>query len=259
MRPCRSDSGYVLFTALLALMTLSLLCSQIVFFSYIGTRMAAARRDGAAIEAAADGVVRQTIFNLLRTDTRRRVLERTYTVSVPGADATVRLQDLGGRVNPNLASPALFRALLMLVGADDTTADWIMAAQIAARASKPTGAFLVSATAVPPPGPFDDISELGGLRGMTPALLAALAPHLSVWGNVLPDPVLADPAVRRALDLSGEAAFAAAMRPDERIVRIEAMVKGPGGRSVTRRAVVRLGLGLDGLSWHLLAWDRVPP
>jgi hypothetical protein len=71
-----------------------------------------------------------------------------------------------------------------------------------------------------------------------------------------PDPALADTAVRQALTEAEEMDLAAATRPEQRVVRIEATATVASGRTRTRRALVRLDLGLDGRSWHMLAWDR---
>lgn len=236
----RCERGFVLLVALLALIVLAALGAGMVSLTRGGVQVVTLRRDSAVLEAAADGAMHRAVFNLLRSEAGQRTQGMTYDMTLPGAKARIRWQELGGRVNPNLASAALFEALLVTSGADRATSGRVGAALLAARASVP----------------FEDVAALAGLPGMTPALLAALAPHLSVWWPGPPDPALADPSVGRALALAGEEDLAAATRPEERVVQIEATVAGTSGRTMVRRAVVRLALGLDGLSWHVLMWDR---
>jgi len=97
--------------------------------------------------------------------------------------------------------------------------------------------------------------------GMTPELLARLAPHLSLYNPS--DPVLADadPVVARVLQGNGVApsvgAAPATPPSQETVAEITASVAGPGGTRATRRAVVHIGQAIDGRDWHILAWD--PP
>lgn len=248
-------------TALLSLMALSVVCTHLVSIARISTETAASRREGAALQAAADGVVRMAVFDLLRTSSAQSSLDRTIVMQLPDGRAVVRLRDQGGRINPNLASPQLFKALLIAVGIDDTTADSMTAAQVMAITLPSSG----DTAALPgggqrgntprPPLPFGDLSDLARLPGMTSARLRLLAPHLCVWWRGLPDPGLADPLVKLALARAGETSFAAATHPNERVVEIDTIVTASSGRIVTRSAVVRLGVGLNGVSFHFLAWS----
>lgn len=242
----RDERGYILLTALLALIVLSLLGARMISLARISTQTAAQVHDRAVLEAAADGAVDRAVFDLLRSAASRQAASLDYSVDLPGARAHITCRDLGGRINPNLASPHLFSALLRVLGADGPTTGRVTAALLALRTPR------VGAAA----GPFEDVGELAGMPGMQPDLLAALAPHLSVWWPGSPDPTLADAAVRRALTEADEMDLAAATRPEDRVVRIETTATVASGRTLTRRAVVRLGLGLDGRSWHVLAWGQ---
>lgn len=242
----RDQRGYILLTALLALILLSLLGARMVLLARSSMQTTAQRQDSTVLEAAADGAVDRAVFDLLRSAYGRRAPSLDYAIDLAGARVHIACRDLGGRVNPNLASPRLFSALLLVVGSNIPTADRVTAALITARSPR------AGATA----GPFEDVSGLASLAGMTPDLLAALAPHLSTWWPGAPDPALADAAVRRALTEADEMELAAATRPEDSVMLIEAKAIVASGRTLTRRAVVRLGLGLDGRSWHVLAWGQ---
>jgi general secretion pathway protein K len=239
----RDERGYILLTALLALMALSLLGARMVSLARSSMQTTAQRHDSAVLEAAADGAVDRAVFDLLRSAAKREPSSLDYSIDLPGVRVYVTCGDLGGRINPNLASPRLFSALLRDFGAGTAKADRIAAALVDAR----TPGAGTSA------GPFEDVGRLAGVAGMTPDLLVAVAPHLSVWWPSAPDPALAAAAVRRALTEADEMELAAATRPEGRVIRIEVKAVTASGRTLTRRAVVRLGLGLDGRSWHVLA------
>ena len=248
----RDERGFILLIALASLAVLALLGARMLSLARTGIQIAALRQDSAVGEAAADGAVNRTVFELLRSPAGRRVPIWNYSIDLQVGRVQVTCRELGGRINPNLASPRLFGALLEVLGSDGTTAARVTDALLAARSR--WGAPVGPATGAM--GPFEDVAGLADLPGMTPELLAGLAPHLSVWWRGAPDPILADAAVLRALAMSDEWDLAAATRPEEHLVRIEAVVTLRSARTVTRRAVVRLGLGLDGRSWRWLAWDR---
>lgn len=256
----RRERGFVLLTALLILIVLSLLGARMVSLARIDTQTARLRLEAALLEAAADGALRHAIFDLLAAGA-----QRGYVLALPGARAVIRCENLGGHINPNLATPALFRGLLLAVGADPATAGRLAAALATLRGPRADGVIRVAAAgqgpgpASPEPGNFETVAGLAVLPGMTPALLAALAPHLSVWWPGPPDPAQAGPAVRRALAEAGEQDLAAATRPQERVVRISASLTSPTGRRLVRRIIVRLGLALDGSSWRILAGDPPEP
>jgi general secretion pathway protein K len=242
----RDERGYILLTALLALFVLSLLGARMISLARISTEITAHMQDQAVLEAAANGAVDRAVFDLLQSAASHRATLLDYSVNLPGARVHITCRDQGGRINPNLASPQLFSALLQVLGADGATAGRVTAALLALRTPRAGAAA----------GPFDDVAGLAGLPGMEPDLMAALTPHLSVWWPGAPDPTLADAAVRRALSEADEMDLAAATSPEDRVVRIEATAMVASGRTLSRRAVVRLGLGLDGRSWHVLAWGQ---
>jgi hypothetical protein len=80
--------------------------------------------------------------------------------------------------------------------------------------------------------------------GMTPATLAAIRSHLTLFGPPEPNPGTADPVVAAALAevmLAGPAASPGNQTPPDLLaVRITAVVaSGPGNARVTRSAILR--------------------
>jgi general secretion pathway protein K len=109
----------------------------------------------------------------------------------------------------------------------------------------------------PPDAPLESIDELGRVLGMTPAILAAIRPHLTLYGPPEPSAASPDPVVAAAL---AEASKAGAVidvadqpPPDVRTTRITAIAFGPGEARVTRSATVRFGAMLP-RGYAVLAW-----
>src|SRR5207237_1600440 len=101
----------------------------------------------------------------------------------------------------------------------------------------------------PPRQPMETLDELARVLGMTPAVLSAIRPHLTVYGPRAPDPAAADPTVAAALAFasgqrqrSRRAAEIAAQRGGFITVRINATAHGPENAEVRRTAIIRFSL-----------------
>ena len=189
---------------------------------------------------------------------RVRVGERwtsIHTLAVPGGRAIVEVQNEAGKIGVNVASAKLLASLMVQVGATpaeaaalaDAVLDWHTATQrarpLGAKAPEYRQAGLGYA---PPNADFETLDELRLVRGMTPELLARLAPYLSVYQRDDPDPVLASPEVRRALiearvllpnagaALDGEAVATAP------VLLLMVRVELAAGTRLVRRTVLRL-------------------
>ena len=106
----------------------------------------------------------------------------------------------------------------------------------------------------PPGQPFQHLDELGYVLGMTPEILAALKPHLTLWSTSDPDPAAADALVLGALRSAGIQPVAAKSM-QARVIAFTATATLPDAPQVTRRAVIRFGFSPDGRAWRVLAWD----
>ena len=222
----------------------------------------------AVAEAADDGAIFAAIFNQMDPDPSRHwpLNGPTHELTIGNSRVTVRLEDEAGRINPNSASPALLEALLVATGSDPESArrlaeaigEWVGSAQF----TQPQQAVLAEYQAAgldygPPGAPLETLDELGRVLGMTPAVLAAIRPHLTLFGPPQPNPTAADPVVAAALAAIPQAPQAAVSAnqppPDLLTVRITATASGPGNAHVTRTAIARIGAMLP-RGYTVLAW-----
>lgn len=203
--------GFALLLVLWTMVLLSLLTLQITAGGRAESQIAGNLRRNAAAQAAADGLVQEAVFRLLdRSTAHWQADAQVHVVSLATGSAEVTVQALGGRVNPNLASPALLRAVLVQAGATDDAATGVAAAMVAWRAPPAPGApppqVAPGAGYRPPMAPFQSLGELALVAGMTPGLLARLEPMLSLAQPAAkPDPVLASRPVLAALRAANEA------------------------------------------------------
>jgi hypothetical protein len=91
---------------------------------------------------------------------------------------------------------------------------------------------------------------------MTSNILAAIRPHLSLYGPPEPNPASADPIVARAVAETPKTGVTSAANqppPDVLTIRITAIAAGPGNARVSRSAIVRIGPALP-RGYAVLAW-----
>jgi general secretion pathway protein K len=269
--PGPREGGFALLLVLWSLALLALIGTQVSATGRAEALLAANLRAAAMAEAAADGAVHQAIFRLLAPAAQRWPADGlAREVALPGgATALLRIESERGKVNPNLATAPLLQALLQQLGADPRTAAGLAAASLDWRTAglrpRPGGAkepqYRAAGLAWAPPGrPFETLEEMGLVLGMTPPLLAGLAPFLSIHQPAEPDPRLAAPPVLQALRTAQGTEEELAADPDAaEVVTVTAAVALPGGARFTRRAVVRLGPGGQGpegrnRGWQVLEW-----
>ena len=222
----------------------------------------------AAAEAADDGAIVAAIFNLLdpNPDQRWPLDGSLHELTIGGSRVLVQLRDESERINPNSAAPQLLEALLRVTGSDAESARRLAASISEWVGSDPAGrqqeAQLAEYQAAgldygPPNAPLETIDELGRVFGMTPAVLAAVRPHLTLFGPPEPNALSADPIVAAALSQIRQVAPIAApasQGPDAPlIVRMIASALGPSNARVQRSAIVRVGASLPG-GYAVLAW-----
>ena len=122
--------------------------------------------------------------------------DRTFDITLATGSAHVRLSDEAGRIDINKAPVKLLTALLRSVGIDNAEA--LAKAIDAARthsdaapgqtnaASSTTGGAnqspLSDAGSDKPPA-FTDVAQLGRIVGLTPDVIAAIAPLVTIFGN----------------------------------------------------------------------------
>ncbi len=260
--------GFALLVVLWTLALTTLVETQLVATGRRESRRAGNLRDAAALEATADGVVQQAIFALLdRSAAHWRADGTLHRLRLGQSVAEVRIENEAGKLNPNSASEPLLRALFVRAGADPRVAAGLAAAildwRTGASAPRPFGAKAPQYAAAgldygPPGAPFRTMDELGSVLGMTPALLARLRPHLTVFTDADPDATTTDPLVAAALADAGEAVPVRAAGELEwvEVARITVVVQGSGGGSFGEHVVVRTYGRTDGRPYEILLRDR---
>lgn len=267
-RRMRREGGFALLIVLWSLALLALLGTQLMASARTELQLASNIRSSAVLEAEADGLVYATIFRLMSGSPEQRGVDGLdHAAAVPGGRGIVRVTSLAGKVNPNTASEALLSALLQRVGVAAKPAaslaaaivDWRTPGQLA----RPLGAkgpqYRAAGLPYSPPGtPFETIEELRQVLGMTPDLVARLAPHMSVHYPGDPVRSAADPLVLGILRGTGTGEDGTPPEGAEDggvYVQIDATAMRAGGQAFTRRAAAWAGHGARRGRYLVLGWD----
>lgn len=265
----RRSGGFALLIVLWTLVLIAFIVAHLTASGRTEMRIAGNLVGNAAAAASADGGIAAAIFNLSNPQPDQRwPLDRAeHRLTIGNSQVVVRVEDEAARINPNSASPAILEALLRVVGNDRESAARLAAAigewVGSAPSPQPQAALLADYRAAgldygPPGEPLESLDELGLVRGMTPALLTLLRPHLTLFGPPEPNPADADPVVAAALaqiPRSAPAPAAAVASADVATVRIVADALGPGNARVRRVAVVRAG-ATSPQGYTVLAWGN---
>ena len=262
--------GFALIVVLWVFVLIAFIVAHVTASGRTELRIAANLAANAAGQAAADGAIYQAIFNQLDPSPSERwpLDSSVHQVEIGNSRVTLLLADEAARINPNLASPALLQALL-----DAVTSNREQAAELAAAIAEWTGAkkgprslsgidadYRTAGLNYSPPGePLHSLDELGRVKGMTPELLEALRPHLTLFGPAVPSADGDDPVVARAVAeaaRTGPAAPPLALADASGVItaRINATAKGPAGATANRIAIARIGPGLPH-GYALLSWE----
>jgi len=264
MQPTAREKGFALLIVLFALAMLALLGSTVLATARQDVQIARNLREAAVLRAAAHGAVQQAIFRVLDQSTQHWAADDiARTIRIGDSLVIVRVASENDKVNPNTASLPLLRALLAQVGADPTTAQreaeaivaWRLASGLSGKPDATTAQYIAAGLAFGPSGaPFADLDELGAVMGMTPALLARLRPHLTVFTDDDPDMTTRDPFVARALAAIGDTALGAGPGGPQ-VVSITADAHGAGGSRFTAREIVRTNARTVGRRYDVLDYE----
>jgi general secretion pathway protein K len=264
----RRSGGFALLVVLWTLVLIAFIVAHLTASGRTEMRIAGNLVADAVAQAADDGAIAAAIFNQLEPnpDQRWPLNGQVHELTIGNSRVMVQLEDEAGRINPSAASPALLEALLRTTGSDPESARRLTAAiggwVGSELAQRPQNALLAEYRAAgldygPPGEPLETLDELGRVLGMTPAVLAAIRPHLTLFGPPQPNPATADPVVAAALAAIPQAPQAPVSGnqppPDQLIVRITATAFGPSNARVTRSAIVRVGAVIPG-GYAVLAW-----
>ena len=232
-----------------------------------------------AARLAAESGIELAAIRLAATDPARRWRAdgRRYDFAFEGWRVQVQVQDESGKVDLNAATPGIMSGLLVALGEDEQSAARLTAAindwhddddLLSAGGGAEDGQYAAEGL---PYGakdrPFELASELRLVLGVSPALYARMAPHVTVYsGMSRPDATYASAPVLRALGLD---AARVAQVEAERAGSGLGVLAGPGsgtysissvavredGTRAQVHAVVRLGAGgVSGQLYTPLAW-----
>jgi general secretion pathway protein K len=254
--------GFALLLVLWTLGLLGLVVAGLAASARSGTVLASNVRGSAVAEAAADGGVQQTIFQLLRREWQPDSSPHRFTIG--NAAVVVTIEDQTNRFNANIGSPPMLAALLGEVGLDPPQAmdlarmlvDWRSWGQTSLTGGLKLDRYqLANLPYGPPARPFRTIEEMALVPGMSADLLARLKPYLSVYQAkgayaVMSRNVAADVA------MIGRHMASADYTSRDMLLLIHVTADAGGGAQFARRAVVRISAhpnpGEHG--WQLLTW-----
>lgn len=245
---------------------------------------------GVVGEQAARAGIEYAITRLGDNDPRRRWLPdgRAYAWPFGEAEVELRIVDEQGKIDLNLADPPLIAGLFQALGSERAEAERVAAAILdwrdADTLTQPAGGAEDGdyAAAERPYGAkdaaFEGIAELQQVLGMTPALYARAAPHLTVFsGRGQPEPAFASAEVLGAMGLDAGAIVSARERWDPSsgppppvlpggqpligtnsgTYSIHSRARLRDGRESVLRVVVRTGgNGLPGMAYAPLQWEE---
>ena len=274
----RRSGGFALLVVLWTLVLIAFIVARLTASGRTEIRIAGNLVADAVTEAAGDGAIFTAIFNQLdpSPDQRWPLNGQAHELMIGGTRVLVQLEDEAGRINPSTASPELVEALLRTTGSDPESAhrlavaigQWVGSTPVTPvtpvtpGTTRPQNSVPADYQAAgldygPPGEPLETLDELGRVLGMTPTVLAAIRPHLTLFGPPQPNPASADPVVAAALAGTGQGALAALAAnqppPDLVLVRITATAFGSSNARVKKSAIVRVGAMLPG-GYTVLAW-----
>jgi general secretion pathway protein K len=263
----RRSGGFALLVVLWTLVLIAFIVAHLTASGRTEMRIAGNLVADAVTEAAADGAIAAAIFNQLDENPGQRwpLNGEAHELIIGNSRVKVQLEDEAGRVNPSSAPSALLEALLRTTGSDPESARRLALSISQWVGSTPT-AQPQNATAEyqaagldygPPREPLETLDELGRVLGMTPAVLAAIRPHLTLFGPPQPNPATADPVVAAALASMPQIASAPVPpnQPQAEMLtaRITATAFGHDNARVRKTAVVSIGAMLVG-GYVVRAW-----
>ena len=264
VRPSPAQRGLALLAVIWVIGLLAVMAMDVLSAARRESRQGDDRLERARMEAAAEAGLALAAQALLRG----APADATGPHAFDGSMVAVEIEPEAGKVDLNLASAELLRALFEAIGEPRGTAAALAAAIVDWRDNddrpEPGGGLEAEGyrrmgRLVPPrDADLQSVSELAEVYGMNPELLRRLSPVVTVHGRQAePDLAMASPVVRQAVRSAAAAARLAGLRAGEQegappasqprspgssgrafTLRIE--VVRPHGGWLRREAVIRL-------------------
>lgn len=190
----RHERGIALASVLWSVAALSLIAAAMLSSSMHEARIGRNAWAQLQVQTAADAGVERAILSLFdpRAERRWPVDGTPRDIVFDGTNISVAIQDEAGRIDLNYANHTFLHDLFKAAGAEPAQADALADRVIDWRTPKNTRS-LNGATAddyrnagyawLPRGGPFQSVDELALVMGMTPQILARVAPALTVYSH----------------------------------------------------------------------------
>lgn len=275
-RSAASERGFVLITVLWMLALLALLGAAFSTIARLDTKSKANIVHKAELQLLADGLARYFAVVAARPTSKLSVDGRTSFCSLRDYPAAYAVSDVAGLVDLNATSADTLSKLLMASGASSISANEIAARVLDFRdgddARTAGGAeaedYLAAGRPhVPKNSPFETVSELDQVLGMTPSIFVRIAPFLTVHSR-RPE---VDVSIAPVQILKALASAAAPEAQVERVYQqrdplqraalggrafsITAMVWGRDGSNATRSTVIEVSPN-DPRGYTLREWNE---
>lgn len=262
------ERGFALVIVLWTMGLIALIGTQVTAAGHTEAKLAGNLRAAAVAEAAADAAIDTAALHLLDPSSAHWVADgRPYLVTLPQATVLVSLVSEGRKLPLNTAPTLLLGALLRQLGVEpraaavlaDQIGDWRSPANFPLKLGAKAPQYRAAGrTWGPPNRAFRDVSELRLVLSMTPALYAALAPHVTAYTQSAPSIASADPVVARAISEVQAGGLQPLSFDEAPIFAVTAAATSRAGGRFVRHAVLRINLPDESAPtsrpYDVLAW-----
>jgi len=274
-----TQAGFAFVLVLCVLAVLSVIAVTLIRETHEETRFESAVIEDAKAEALAEAGIQQSIAELLIPPGNGAWLAdgSTHAIRLGEGSVNIRIEDESGRIDINSADDATLVSMLISIGLPTDEAQHLAAAIADYRDPRkikhPGGAEASDYEAAgldygPKNAPFDSPEELMQVLGMTPEILKALLPLITVHSPSREvNRQAASAAVLRALPKSGfgqpEQNIATASSGDPQsalitaptVVRVTSEARTRGGGHFIREAILRRST-IPTQPFNVLSWRR---
>ena len=291
---CRRQRGIAFILVLWVIAMLSILLGSFAMIARTENLQSRHLFDTTQARYAAEAGLNLAVFELRKSDPVERWVGdgRPYTFGYGTAEIEVRITDDSGKIDLNAATPEMLAQLFMARGVPMDQAEALAAAVVDWRdpddLSQPNGAELPEYKAAglsygPKNGPFDTVSELQQVLGMTYALFRQVEPSLTIYSGssqpsgafasaetlaaMYPDATpeeLEQLVLERQSMAAADIAGAGLTLPDGTPLMaggggltysVKSRAKLPNGASTTLDATIRMGgISIGGRPYVILRW-----
>ena len=276
-----AQGGFALVLVLCVLAVLSVIAVILIRETHEETRFESAVIEDAKAEALAEAGIQQSMVELLIPPGNGawQADGSTHAIRLGEGSVSIRIEDESGRIDINSADDATLESMLISVGLPTDEAQHLAAAIADYRDPRkikhPGGAEAFDYEAAgldhgPKNAPFDSPEELMQVLGMTPEILKALLPLITVHSpsrevnrqaasaavlRALPKSGFSQPGQNIATASSGDPNVQSPLISAPSVVRVTAEARTRGGGHFIREAILRRST-IPTQPFNVLSWRR---